>query len=276
MIDFCRISTFIFLWVASLKVTAQDVSINILNQPVSVSQGATNGRVTIDICNNDGGNTITPLGKIRPLLILPTDLIGSSLTVVSSYGWNVISNNGYRVEFENTGSISPGQCSQIILGYTGVSFGGPSIVMGSIGFDGAPTTGNVTTNDRSTTSIRVITSPLSTNPPAIITASISSQVSGNSASDLAPTGGSGSYIFSNGGTDATCLLPQGLNQLPEESILTINPDGSYNFISPSVIGSYYFCVKVCDTSLPTAQCKVVGYTVNTTTLVCAANAGVLN
>jgi hypothetical protein len=276
MIYFCRISTFIFLWVASFKVTAQDVSINILNKPVSVSQGATNGRVTIDICNNDGGNAVTPLRKIRPLLKLPTDLIGFSVTIVSSQGWNVISNNGYEVEFENTGSIAPGQCSQIILGYTGVSLGGPSTVIGTIGFDGAPTPGNVTTNDQSTTSIRVITIPLNTNPPPVITASANTLVSGNSATDLAPTGGSGSYIFSNGSADATCALPQGLSQLPPESNLTINPDGSYSFISPYGLGTYYFCVKVCDTSSPTPQCKVIGYTLNTTTLVCTANAGVLN
>ena len=137
-------------------VNAQDVSINILDQPASLNVGSTNGQVTVDICNNDGGTKSAPLSKVRPLITLPSSLIGTSLVAISNVGWQVLSNNGSTVMFENTSTIASGECSQIILGYTAINPGGPLTITGTIGFNGSQTAGNLSGNDNSTTSITVL------------------------------------------------------------------------------------------------------------------------
>jgi hypothetical protein len=55
---------------------AQDVSINILNQPAAVAKGSSIGRVTIDICNNDGGIRTAAANKLRPLISFPSPWLG--------------------------------------------------------------------------------------------------------------------------------------------------------------------------------------------------------
>jgi hypothetical protein len=66
------------LALVSVKIQAQDVSINIINQPSTVTQGSTLGRVTVDICNNDGGSRSAAANRLRPLITLPSSLIGST------------------------------------------------------------------------------------------------------------------------------------------------------------------------------------------------------
>ncbi|MDI9875721.1 hypothetical protein, partial [Flectobacillus rivi] len=145
------------LALVSVKVQAQDVSINIINQPSTVTQGSTLGRVTVDICNNDGGSRSAAANRLRPLITLPSNLIGSTLVPITTTGWTVLTNDGQTIRLENTSPILPGECSQIVLGYTGVTIGGPSTVTGTLGFNGPQTIGNLTGNDNSTTSITVIT-----------------------------------------------------------------------------------------------------------------------
>jgi len=137
------------------EVEAQDVSINILNQPAAVSQGSTLGRVTVDICNNDGGSRNAAIGKLQPVISFPNLLTGTSVVPVTVTGWTVISNDGQTIRLQNTTAIAPGECSQIVLGYTGVSVGGPLPVVGTLQFNGLPTFGNLPGNDLSTTSITV-------------------------------------------------------------------------------------------------------------------------
>jgi hypothetical protein len=277
MKNFSKMKLYLLLMVVSIYTKAQDVSINILNQPSIVSLGATNGRILIDICNNDGGSTITPLNKVRPKVILPEELAGNTTVAISSQGWDILSNNGHTVEFENTGYISPGECSRIILGYTGINIGGPIVVRGTIGFNGAPTQGNVTGNDLSTTSITISSTPLNIKSPALITALVNTLISGSSVIDLEPTGGSGSYQFNNATGDSTCIAPQGFPNLLTNSDFLINTDGSYSFTTPSLPGNYYFCVRVCDTQTPLPECQMTSYSVQVTNVpVCQAYAGVLD
>jgi hypothetical protein len=54
------------LALVSVEMKAQDVSINIINQPSTVTQGSTLGRVTVDICNNDGGRVVLRLIDCDP------------------------------------------------------------------------------------------------------------------------------------------------------------------------------------------------------------------
>jgi hypothetical protein len=135
---------------------AQDVSINILNQPASLYVGSTSGQVTIDICNNDGGMKNAPLNKLRPLISLPSLLVGTTLVSISNVGWQVLSNNGSTMRFENTATIAAGECSQIVLGYTAMNPGGPLTITGTMGFNGPQTVGNLSENDNSTTLMTVI------------------------------------------------------------------------------------------------------------------------
>ncbi|MDI9882622.1 hypothetical protein, partial [Flectobacillus longus] len=145
------------LTLVSVEIQAQDVSINIISQPSTLTQGSTLGRVTVDICNNDGGSRSAAVGKLRPLISFPSTLIGTSVVAINTNGWTVLSNDGQTIRLENTVAIIPGECSQIILGYTGVNIGGPLTVTGTLGFNGAQTINNLPGNDNSTTSITVIT-----------------------------------------------------------------------------------------------------------------------
>ncbi|NBA78865.1 hypothetical protein GOQ04_25155, partial [Emticicia sp. ODNR4P] len=146
----------ICLTLVSVKVKAQDVSINIINQPATLAQGSTLGRVTVDICNNDGGSRNAAANKLRPLISFPTSLIGTTVVPITTTGWNVLTNDGQTIRLENTSVIAPGECSQIVLGYTGQNIGGPLTVTGTLGFNGPQTVGNVPGNDNSTTSITII------------------------------------------------------------------------------------------------------------------------
>jgi hypothetical protein len=85
--------------------------------------------------------------------------------------------------------------------------------------------------------------------------------SGTVPSDVSPTGGVGTITYSNGSADPACIAPSGATALPGSSNLMIGANGSYSYTTPATVGTYYFCVKVCDSTTPTADCKVAIYQV---------------
>jgi hypothetical protein len=85
--------------------------------------------------------------------------------------------------------------------------------------------------------------------------------SGTVPSDVSPTGGVGTITYSNGSADPACIAPSGATALPGSSNLMIGSNGSYSYTTPATVGTYYFCVKVCDSTTPTADCKVAIYPV---------------
>jgi hypothetical protein len=85
--------------------------------------------------------------------------------------------------------------------------------------------------------------------------------SGTIPSDVSPTGGVGTITYSNGSADPACIAPSGATALPGSSNLMIGANGSYSYTTPATVGTYYFCVKVCDSTTPTADCKVAIYQV---------------
>ena len=108
-------------------------------------------------------------------------------------------------------------------------------------------------------------------PPVTQTGVINTTKSGNAASELLPTGGIGAYAYTNGSTDPACVAPVGATALPLSSALTINAvTGAYSYTRPSAAGTYYFCVKVCDSSSPTPFCSVAVYKVVVTAPPCNA------
>jgi hypothetical protein len=85
--------------------------------------------------------------------------------------------------------------------------------------------------------------------------------SGTVPSDVTPTGGFGTITYTNGSADPACIAPSGASALPGLSNLNIGANGSYSYTTPAAVGTYYFCVKVCDSTTPTADCKVAIYKV---------------
>lgn len=90
------------------------------------------------------------------------------------------------------------------------------------------------------------------------TASANESKNGNAATEMNPQGGTGPYTYSND-TD-NCAAPMGYTKLPNSSNLVVNSNGTYSYTAPSTPGNYYYCIKVCDNSMPTPICKTNTYT----------------
>ena len=112
-----------------------------------------------------------------------------------------------------------------------------------------------------TVTITPCVTPLTVNNAPAQTATTGSAKTGNAATELAPTGGTSPYIYSNGAGDAACVAPSGATALTG---LTVNSDGTYSYTAPATAGTYYYCIKVCDSTTPTAQCVVKTYTLTVT------------
>jgi hypothetical protein len=109
-----------------------------------------------------------------------------------------------------------------------------------------------------------------TQPPTI-TKPVNTLVSGTAPTDLLPTGGTGTINYTNGSLDPLCVAPVGANPLPASSNLLINSTlGGYSYTTPTTPGTYYFCVKVCDSASPTPECKMAIYKVTVTGTACNA------
>jgi hypothetical protein len=106
-----------------------------------------------------------------------------------------------------------------------------------------------------------ITTCISITQPATQSGYQSVNKSGTVPSDVTPTGGFGAITYSNGSSDPACIAPSGASALPGSSNLIINVNGSYTYTTPAAVGTYYFCVKVCDLTSPTPDCKVAIYKV---------------
>jgi uncharacterized repeat protein (TIGR03803 family) len=124
-----------------------------------------------------------------------------------------------------------------------------------------------------TVSIASCTGPISVQTPPVQNTLLTEARSGNAATELAPSAGTGAYTYANGSNDALCVVPSGAAALPSGSNLTLNAaTGGYTYTSPTTAGTYYFCVKVCDSSTPTVKCNVATYTVVAASVCATTNA----
>ncbi len=122
------------------------------------------------------------------------------------------------------------------------------------------TSGSATT--AITTTVSSCTGPISVQTPPTQNTLLSEARSGNAATELAPSAGTGAYTYVNGAADVLCVAPSGAAALPAGSSLNINStSGAYTYTSPATAGTYYFCVKVCDSSTPSVKCNVATYTI---------------
>jgi hypothetical protein len=102
------------------------------------------------------------------------------------------------------------------------------------------------------------------------TATTGQAKTGNAATELAPTGGTSPYAYSNGSGDALCVAPSGATALPASSSFTVNATtGAYSYTAPSTAGTYYYCTKVCDSKTPTPNCNVAVSTLTVGNAICA-------
>jgi large repetitive protein len=98
------------------------------------------------------------------------------------------------------------------------------------------------------------------------TATPSQPKSGDAATDLVPTGGTPGYTYSNGSSDPACVNPGGgALPLPASSNLNVTSTGAYTYTAPATPGTYFFCIKVCDSSTPTPVCSIATYKVTVAT-----------
>ena len=99
---------------------------------------------------------------------------------------------------------------------------------------------------------------LATPPASALNAAPSSAKTGNAATELTPSGGTAPYTYSSGTGDPACVAPSGATALTG---VTISASGAYSYTAPATPGSYYFCVKVCDSATP-AICSVKVYQIS--------------
>ena len=106
------------------------------------------------------------------------------------------------------------------------------------------------------------------NPPAQ-TATPSQAKTGTGSVDLVPSGGNGTYVYSVDNT-ASCIVPSGGTALPLTSNLTVtnSSTGAYTYTAPTAVGTYYYCIKVCDTTTPTPNCVTKTYTLTVAPAAC--------
>ena len=111
--------------------------------------------------------------------------------------------------------------------------------------------------------------------PAGQTANVSQPKTGTASTELTPTGGNGTYTYSVDNSGA-CTPAIGATALPGTSNLTVTnaSTGAYTYTAPAAAGTYYFCIKVCDTSSPTPSCLTKTYTVVVSAPVCAVGSAI--
>ena len=129
-------------------------------------------------------------------------------------------------------------------------------------YSGTGGNGSATTVVTATTTV---CASLTANNPTPQTVAGGQVYTGNASTELAPSGGTGPYYtYSNGSTDPACTNPGGgAVALPAASNLTVTnaSTGAYNYTAPTAAGTYFFCIKVCDSTTPTPTCIVKTYTV---------------
>jgi hypothetical protein len=122
-----------------------------------------------------------------------------------------------------------------------------------------------------TVTVNTCSGALTLATPPVLTATPSQAKIGNAATELSPSGGTSPYIYSSGTGDSACVAPSGATALTGIVIL---PTGAYSYIAPATPGNYYFCVKVCDTSLLTAVCSVKVYQVAVAAAACSIGSAI--
>ena len=119
----------------------------------------------------------------------------------------------------------------------------------------------------------VVSLTVCANNPLAQSGLVSQAKTGTASSELTPTGGNGTYVYS---VDNSCTPVSGATALPSASNLTVtnSTTGAYTYTTPAAAGTYYFCIKVCDTSTPTPNCVTKTYTLTVAAAACVIGTAV--
>jgi hypothetical protein len=179
-----------------------------------------------------------------------SSLVSSTCPVGSSLEWHNVNSGFSASNIVTATSLGAGTYYPVCFDATNTCY------------SPAPATGVMVT-------IITCASPLTLTQPPVITKTPSTLVSGTAPMDVTPMGGTGTITYSDGNSDPACTPPVGTQPLPNTSNLQIiNATGTYSYTTPAIAGTYYFCVKVCDSTSPTPVCLIATYKVIVTAPSC--------
>ena len=233
---------------------------------------------TVDAqCTNYNKSNVAYYGAVTPQFTFNcsvSSVTGTFVHGTSSNGSLTIALTGATAgatTFNVTGTGFTGTLSTTLTA-------GQSSVTIPITYDGIAATGShiltVTSPSGGGTcskSVTVTNPPLTASTPTAKTAITNEVKTGTASTELSPVGGNGSYVYS---VDASgsCTPIVGATALPIGSNLTVtnSTTGAYTFTAPAVAGTYYYCIKVCDTSTPSPVCITKTYTLTVSLPPCLA------
>jgi hypothetical protein len=222
--------------------------------PAASGYLAYDGASLVSSCN--AGTTAPTLSATTKSNVCPatmadiSSLVSSTCPVGSSLEWHNVSTGFGASTIVTASSVGAGTYYPVCHDVTNTCY------------SPAPATGV-------TVSITVCTVPLSvTNPPAQ-TATPSQPKTGTASTELSPTGGNGTYVYAVDNS-ASCVIPSGGTALPAGSNLTVTNSitGAYTYTAPATAGTYYYCIKVCDTS-SSPVCITKTYMLTVTAAACS-------
>jgi hypothetical protein len=223
-----------------------DIKVKVCDNGTPVLCAIKDVAITVtDVNECSAGTTAPTLTATTKLNICPTttadvsSLVSSTCPSGSSLEWHNTNTGLSASTLVTASSVGAGTYYPVCHDVTNTCYG-PT-----------PTTGVTVT----------ITTCISITQPATQSDLQNVAKSGTVSSDVTPTGGFGTITYTNGSADPACIAPSGASALPLSSNLVINASGAYSYTTPAAVGTYYFCVKVCDSTSPTPDCKVAIYKV---------------
>jgi hypothetical protein len=224
-----------------------DIKVKVCDNGTPVLCAIKDVAITVtDVVECSAGTTAPTLTATTKSNSCPTttadisSLVSSTCPVGSSLEWHTVSTGlSAANKVANPATVGAGTYYPTCFDATNVCY------------SPVPTTGVTVT----------ITTCISITQPTTQSGYQSVSKSGTVSADVAPTGGFGAINYTNGSADPACIAPSGATALPLASNLNINANGSYSYTTPATVGPYFFCVKVCDSTSPTPDCKVAIYKV---------------
>jgi hypothetical protein len=267
----------IFLLMAVLNIafaaTAQSGNLSIVNE---------NGTYKVTFTpTSSGAFTLGASSLVALKAPLGTMALPTTVTDVSGGPWTLTSPKQSDANFDYWGYTTSGNTALTLTSGTPITlftFPAPLPCNGTVsivdpanlpaggsgivnGFDfgttiNSPVSGNIASV---TGAGAVCANPLTAQTPPVQTQTAGAPATGNAATELAPSGGVGSYTYLQD-ISSSCIAPSGATALPTP--VTVNSStGAYSYNTPSNPGTYYYCIKVCDAGTP-QSCVTKTYTIS--------------
>lgn len=244
--------TYTFTATATTLSIAFEYNVNVINWNfwnVSVANTAVTANVTCNAGTTAPTLSATTINNVCPSTTVDlTTITASNLPASTTLTWHTATPATTANKIATPSAVAAGTYYAAFFDATNNCYSGTS------------GNGSATTVVTATTTT---CAALTANNPTTQTVPGGQVYTGNAGTELAPTGGTGPYTYSNGSSDPACINPGGATALPPASNLTVtnSTTGAYTYTAPTVAGTYFFCIKVCDSTSPTPSCVVKTYTV---------------